>query len=135
MITDNKVLNCNILIRLPSQCKVRKWWSITIDQDEWFNLYLYLGSCWVKSRYELDTILDTRPDTSPDLNQRKSRSIDRTENITELKGVLTQKVELKSRVWGQGLLLTSSKITYWRRISSWTISSSSTRSTRNQDQL
>jgi len=49
-----------ILIWLPSQCKVRKWWSI--DQDEWFNLYLYLGSCWVnKSRYEAR--YDTRYDT------------------------------------------------------------------------
>jgi hypothetical protein len=69
-----------------------------VDQDEWFNLYLCLGSCWVnKSRYE--TRYDTRYDTwqSPDLNQKESRSIDRAE--TENHGAEQRsldKVELKS---------------------------------------
>ena len=53
---------------MPSHCKVRKWWSITIDQDEWFNLYLYLGSCWVKSRYEAryDTRYETGYESGPE---------------------------------------------------------------------
>ena len=110
-----------------------------VDQDEWFNLYLCLGSCWVnKSRYE--TRYDTRYDTGYKVRTRtkESRSIDRaeTENLTELNArSLDTKVELNPDVWGPGLLLNQFRITYWRRISSWTISSSSTGSTRNQDQF
>jgi hypothetical protein len=45
------------------------------NADEWFNLYLYLGSCWVnKSRYEAR--YDTQYDT--DLT-KESRSIDQAE--------------------------------------------------------
>jgi hypothetical protein len=61
-----------------------------VDQDEWFNLYLYLGSCWVNNR---DTRLDTILDTIPDLNQKESWSIDRaeTENQSWTQGVSTRK--------------------------------------------
>jgi hypothetical protein len=40
-----------------------------VGQDEWFNLYLYLGSCWVnKSRYEARYSIRYRTQ-SPDLNR------------------------------------------------------------------
>jgi hypothetical protein len=75
------------------------------DQDEWFNLYLYLGSCWVnKSRYEARYSIRYRT-RSPDLT-KESRSIDRAE--TENHGAersLDTKVELNPDVWGPGLLL------------------------------
>ena len=109
-----------------------------VDQDEWFNLYLCLGSCWVnKSRYE--TRYDTRYDTGYKVRTRtkESRSIDRaeTENLTELNArSLDTKVELNPDVWGPGLLLSQFRITYWRRISSWTISSIFIIYRINQDQ-
>jgi hypothetical protein len=58
-----------------------------VDQDEWFNLYLCLGSCWVNKsiRYSIRYRIQ-----SPELT-KESRSIDRAENLTELKGVSTQK--------------------------------------------
>ncbi len=90
-------------IRLPSQCKVRSDDQIT-DQDEWFNLYLYLGSCWVNTSRDmrLDTILDKITDTKIRTWTKESRSIDRAE-IWEShgagslhKGVSTE-VQLKSK--------------------------------------
>jgi hypothetical protein len=64
-----------------------------VGQDEWFNLYLYLGSCWVnKSRYEARYSIRYRTQ-SPDLNQKESWSIDRaeTENQSWTQGVSTRK--------------------------------------------
>jgi hypothetical protein len=97
-----------------------------VDQDEWFNLYLYLGSCWVnKSRYEAryDTRYNTGYESGP---EPELRSLDQLIElrIKELnKRSLDTKVELNPDVWGPGLLLNQFRITFWRRISSWTISS------------
>ncbi len=75
---------------MPSQCKVSKWWS-NADQDEWFNLYLCLGSCWVNTNRDtrLDTILDTIPDTKSGTNLRS----------------LDTKSSWNPDVWGLGLHL------------------------------
>jgi hypothetical protein len=103
-----------------------------------FNLHLYLGSCWVNTSRDtrLDTILDTIPDTKIRTWTKESRSIDRAENWeshgAERKGVSTQsQAEINSFKDEDP---TPVPITYWRRISSWTISTSSTY-TSNQDQL
>ena len=78
---------------MPSQCKVSKKVMIEIDQDEWFNLYLYLGSYWVNT--SRDTRLDTILDTGYKVRTRtkESRSIDRakTENQSWTQGVSTRK--------------------------------------------
>ncbi len=89
------------------------------DQDEWFNLYLYLGSCWVnKSRY--DTQYDTGHEVRTELRSLDQLIELKTENRAGRKGVSTRKsswspkfanqesrhkVELNPDVWGPGLLL------------------------------
>ncbi len=95
-----------------------------IDQDEWTNS-LSLGSnpgqsC---SGYEYP---DTNPDYEPEL------SLDTGHEIW----TWTKESRHESRAESRRLRtrITSSKITYWRRISSWTISSSST-STRELNQI
>ena len=71
-----------------------------VDQDEWFNLYLCLGSCWVnKSRYE--TRYDTRYDTWHKVRTWTKKSLDQLIElklrITELNArSLDMKVELKA---------------------------------------
>jgi hypothetical protein len=71
-----------------------------VDQDEWFNLYLCLGSCWVnKSRYE--TRYDTRYDTWHKVRTWTKKSLDQLIElklrITELNArSLNTKVELKA---------------------------------------
>jgi hypothetical protein len=70
-----------------------------VDQDEWFNLYLCLGSCWVnKSRYE--TRYDTRYDTWHKVRTWTKKSLDQLIElklrITELNARSLDKVELKS---------------------------------------
>jgi hypothetical protein len=79
------------------------------------------------SRY---SIIDTRysiletgyrnTDTEPGPEPKESRSRSSWESHgagSWMQRSLDTKVELKSRVWGQGLLLASSKITFWRKIS------------------
>jgi hypothetical protein len=77
-----------------------------VDQDEWFNLYLCLGSCWVnKSRYE--TRYDTRYDTWHKVRTWTKKSLDQ---LIELKlrisrwtqGVSTRKSSWNPDVWGPG---------------------------------
>ena len=71
-----------------------------VDQDEWFNLYLYLGSYWAKTSRDtrLDTILDTIPDTKSGPKPKKrldSRSSWNWESELNARS-LDKKVELKS---------------------------------------
>jgi hypothetical protein len=79
-----------------------------VDQDEWFNLYLYLGSYWVNTNR--DTRLDTRYDTRHEIRTWSKRSLDQLIElklrITELNArSLDTKVELNPDVWGPGSLL------------------------------
>jgi hypothetical protein len=107
------------------------------DQDEGFNLYLYLGSYWVNTSRDtrLDTILDTIPDTKSRPELRSLDQLIELKTETELDGKESRyKVELNPDVWGPGLLLSQFRITYWRRISSWTISSIFIIYRINQDQ-
>jgi len=66
------------------------------------------------SKVEIRARYDTRYDTGHKYPDLKSRSNDRTENESWTQRSLDTKVELNPA---------SSKITYWRRISSWKISS------------
>ena len=100
-----------------------------VDQDEWFNLYLYLGSCWVnKSRYEAR--YDTRYDTGYKVRNWQ-RSLDTKSSwIPKFTNQESwHKVGLKSRRLRTKITPKPVRITYWE------ISSSSTGSTRNQDQF
>jgi len=69
-----------------------------VDQDEWFNLYLYLGSYWVNTSRDtrLDTILDTIPDTKsgPELRSHDQLIELKTENQELNARSLDTKVEL-----------------------------------------
>ncbi len=79
---------------MPSQCKVRKWWSS--DQDEWTNS-LTLGS---------KSVTDT--DKNPDCGTRIESRYRITESGPEPKGVSINWSNWESRSWTQGVSIMSS---------------------------
>jgi hypothetical protein len=111
-----------------------------VDQDEWFNLYLYLGSYWAKTSRDtrLDTILDTIPDTKSGPKPKRDLILDRaeTENQSWTQGVSTRKSSWNQFVWGRRSLASSKSLTEEGSVRGRSLqSSSSTGSTKDQDQF
>jgi LPS sulfotransferase NodH len=81
-------------------------------------------------RFLLSKQVEIRGSIRYSIKTKESRSIDRAENIKSwTQGILTRKSSWNQYVGEPGLILKPVRITYWE------ISSSSTGSTRNQDQL